>query len=111
MFKLLRQGGGCIGFVRQFFLVLHIIKMISTNKFFFKLFRKTLHFGGHVLIQSPNKLGGTAFMVLSLKGQRGRRAEREERAAVRKEQSRASCPGSHPAGVLPGQLALAARQS
>ena len=50
-------------------------------------------------------------MVLSLKGQRGRRAEREERAAVRKEQSRASCPGSHPAGVLPGQLALAARQS
>ena len=70
-----------------------------------------LHFSGCVLIQSPNKLGGTAFMVLGLKGPRERMAEREERAAVRKEQSRASCPGSHPAGVLPGQLALAARQS
>lgn len=50
-------------------------------------------------------------MVLSLKGPRERRAERGESAAVRREQSRASCPGSRPAGVLPGQLALAARQS
>ena len=50
-------------------------------------------------------------MVLGLKGLRERRAQREDRAAVRKEQARASCPGSHPTGVLPGQLALAARQS
>lgn len=70
-----------------------------------------LHFSAYVLMQSPNKLGGIAFMVLGLKGPRERRAEREERVAVRKEQSKASCPGSQPTGVLLGQLTLAARQS
>ena len=50
-------------------------------------------------------------MVLSLKGQRERRAERTERAVVGKERFWGEPTGSHPAGVLLGQPSLAAGQS